>query len=53
MMEPETEKLAHLLTGFSLAKQAEGCSPNTIAKYQKDFAHFARWCRAYESRQVV
>lgn len=43
-MEPETEKLAHLLTGFFLAKQAEGCSPNTIAEYRTDFAHFARWC---------
>jgi len=45
-MEPETEKLAHLLTGFYLAKQAEGCSPNTIIEYKKDFAHFARWCEA-------
>lgn len=42
-MEPETERLARLLTGFFLAKQAEGCSPNTIAEYKKDFAHFARW----------
>lgn len=46
MMGPETEKLPHLLTGFYLAKQAEGCSPNTIAEYQNDFAHFARWCQA-------
>jgi integrase/recombinase XerD len=45
-MEPETKKLANLLTGFYLAKQAEGCSPNTIIEYKKDFAHFARWCRA-------
>ncbi len=46
MMGPEAERLAHLLTGFFLAKQAEGCSPKTIAEYQTDFAHFARWCRA-------
>ncbi len=41
MTEPETEKLANLLTGFFLAKQTGGCSPNTIAEYKKDFA---RWC---------
>jgi len=46
-MQPETEKLANLLTGFFLAKQAEGCSSNTIIEYKKDFAHFAQWCNAH------
>lgn len=51
-MEPETEKLANLLTGFYLAKQAEGCSPNTIIEYRKDFAHFARWCNGRDPAKL-
>ncbi len=46
-MEPETGKLTNYLTGFYLSKQAEGCSPNTIIEYRKDFAHFSRWCGAH------
>lgn len=46
-MEPRTERLQNYLTGFFLSKQAEGCSPNTIIEYKKDFAHFSRWCEEH------
>ncbi len=42
-MQPRTKRLDHLLVGFFLCKEAEGCSPNTIIEYKKDFAHFSRW----------
>ena len=35
-MEPKSERLANLLTGFNLSKQAEGVSLNTIIEYKKD-----------------
>ncbi len=47
-MKPQSERLQNYLTGFFLSKQAEGCSPNTIIEYRKDFAHFDRWCVAHE-----
>lgn len=45
-MQPQTNKLATYLSGFYIAKSAEGVSPNTIIEYKKDFAHFVRWCEA-------
>lgn len=45
-MKPETFRLASLLNGFFISKQAEGCSPKTIADYRCGFAHFGRWSEA-------
>jgi site-specific recombinase XerD len=42
-VRPGTERLEKWLTGFYIAKQAEGVSPNTLTEYRKGFAHFARW----------
>ncbi len=42
-MQPETNRLAKLLTGFVLSKQAEGCSWGTLHDYQAELVHLGRW----------
>lgn len=45
-MAPKTHRLATLLEGFFISKQAEGCSPKTVADYRVGLGHFGRWCDA-------
>src|SRR5690242_20666774 len=42
-MEPQTNRLTTLTTGFFLTKRAEGCSPKTVHDYQASLRHLDRW----------